>query len=78
MRPEARTSSSATAASTAAASATQVGELPVSSPTATPARATWPMPSPISDSRRWTTNTPTSGATVPTISAASRARRMKS
>ena len=36
------------------------------------------MPSPISDSRRWTRKTPTSGAAKPTSSAASSACRMKS
>ena len=67
-----------TAATTAATSAVSTGAAPVTRPMATPARATWPIPSPMSESRRWTRKMPTIGATVPTSSAAMSARCMKS
>src|SRR6476619_8171829 len=68
----------ATAAPTAATRAVSTGAAPVRTPTATPARATCPMPSPIRDRRRWTRKTPTSGAAMPTSRAATSAWRMKS
>ena len=67
-----------TAAMTAASKAVSTGAAPETRPIATPARATWPMPSPMSESRRWTRKIPTIGATVPTSSAAMSARCMKS
>src|SRR5699024_7786277 len=78
VRPSRWTSSMTTAATTAATSAVHTGELPVKIPTPTPARATWPMPSPMSDMRRCTRKNPTSGAATPTRRAASSASRMKS
>ena len=39
---------------TATTTAVYVGEKPVSRPRATPVTQMWPMPSPISDSRRCT------------------------
>ena len=52
-------------------SAVQIGHTSRSSPAATPANATWPMPSPMSDMRFCTRNTPISGAHAPTTSPAS-------
>src|SRR2546423_14063738 len=45
---------------------------------ATPAKATWPIPSPIRLIRRWTRKNPTAGASTPTIAPVAKARRMKS
>src|SRR5665647_3359280 len=78
VRPRARTSSITTAATTANAMAVRTGAWFVKTPTATPASATWPMPSPMRDSRRWTRKTPTIGAARPTRNAATSARCMKS
>ena len=64
--------------STAATSAVSTGETSSRIPAATPANATWPMPSPISDCRRWTRKNPTAGASTPTIAPAPSARRMNS
>src|SRR5688572_4584412 len=47
-------------------------------PAATPAKATWPMPSPNSDCRRCTRKKPTAGASTPTIAPDASARRMNS
>ena len=43
-----------------------------------PANATWPMPSPIRLSCRWTRKKPTAGASRPTIAPAANASRMNS
>src|SRR4051794_40711767 len=67
-----------TAPSTAATRAVPTGAVEVSTPMATPVRATCPRPSPSRDSRRCTRKTPTAGAARPTISDASSARCMKS
>src|SRR5947207_2798507 len=45
---------------------------------ATPARATWPIPSPIRLSRRWTRKKPTAGASSPTTVPLAKASRMNS
>src|SRR5674476_642816 len=77
VRAHGRTSSIPTAARTANTSAVRTGAWFVTTPTATPASATWPMPSPIRDSRRWTRKTPTIGAARPTRNAARSAFCMK-
>ncbi len=64
--------------STAETSAVSTGETSRRIPAATPANATWPMPSPISDCRRCTRKNPTAGASTPTIAPAASARRMNS
>src|SRR5436305_1927026 len=68
----------AIAPTTAKPSAVQTGEIPIRYPAATPANATWPIPSPISVRRRWTRKKPMAGATRPTIAPAASARRMNS
>ena len=65
-----------TAATTAVTSAVATGAVEVSRPIATPASATWPSPSPISESRRCTRKIPTSGAAAPMRMAATKALRM--
>src|SRR5436309_12861357 len=45
---------------------------------ATPAKATWPIPSPIRLSRRWTRKKPTAGASSPTTVPLAKASRMNS
>src|SRR5207244_4873990 len=47
-------------------------------PSATPANATWPIPSPIRLRRRWTRKKPTAGASRPTTMPAPNASRMNS
>src|SRR4051812_10940468 len=47
-------------------------------PSATPAKATWPIPSPIRLNRRWTRKKPTAGASSPTMMPAPKASRMNS
>src|SRR5262245_20246130 len=64
--------------STAATSAVRTGETPMRIPAATPANATWPIPSPTRDCRRWTRKKPTAGASTPTTAPAPNARRMNS
>src|SRR6188508_3473041 len=59
-------------------SAVRRGETSSRIPAATPANATWPMPSPTSDCRLCTRKKPTAGASTPTIAPAARARRMNS
>src|SRR4029453_15858056 len=61
-----------------ATSAGSTGDTPSRIPAATPAKATWPMPSPTSDWRRWTRKKPTAGASTPTTAPAPKARRMNS
>src|SRR5918996_1134564 len=63
---------------TAAASAVRIGETSSRSPIATPAKATWPMPSPIRLMPRCTTKKPTVGASRPITAPAAKARRMNS
>src|SRR4051794_20774207 len=62
----------------AAASAVHTGEIPSRYPAATPAKATWPMPSPIRLISRCTRKKPTTGASTPTIAPAANASRMNS
>src|SRR5687768_7855215 len=63
---------------TAKTSAVRTGDTSRRIPAATPANATWPMPSPTSDCRRWTRKKPTAGASTPTIAPEASARRMNS
>src|SRR5207253_5653975 len=74
----ARSHSIAIAPTTAATSAVQTGEIPSRYPAATPAKATWPMPSPIRLICRCTRKNPTTGATTPTTAPAANASRMNS
>src|SRR3954454_23418959 len=62
----------------AATSAVHTGEIPSRYPAATPANATWPIPSPIRLICRWTRKKPTDGASTPTIAPAANASRMNS
>ena len=61
-----------------ATSAVSTGGSPSRYPAATPANATWPIPSPIRLSCRWTRKKPTAGASSPTIAPAAKASRMNS
>src|SRR5918996_6146680 len=63
---------------TAAASAVRIGDTSSRSPSATPAKARWPMPSPIRLMPRCTTKNPTAGASSPITAPAAKARRMNS
>ena len=67
-----------TEAATVTARVVHMGEAPVMKPMATPVRAMWPRPSPMSARRFWTRKTPTAGAQRPTTSALMRARCMNS
>src|SRR5687767_11823999 len=67
-----------TAPMTAATRAVATGHTSSNRPAATPAKATWPMPSPSRASRRCTRNTPIDGADAPTASPATRASCMYS
>src|SRR5919108_5065965 len=78
VRPRPRKSSIATPPIAAAIIAVTTGEVANRNPAATPAKATWPMPSPMSERRRCTKKMPIAGAVTPTRAAASRARCMKS
>src|SRR3954454_13603064 len=62
----------------AATSAVHTGEIPSRYPAATPAKATWPIPSPIRLICLWTRKKPTVGASTPTIAPAANASRMNS
>ena len=53
-----------------------MGQTPASSPAPTPAKAIWPMPSPISDILFWTRKVPIMGAKTPTATLAISARCM--
>ena len=64
--PRVRSHSITRAAATATTSAVHVGDVPNSRLAPTPATATWPMPSPRSDSPFCTRNTPMRGAVAPT------------
>ncbi len=74
--PRERRNSISSAAATATTSAVQVGDVPMSRLAPTPATATWPMPSPISDMPFCTMNTPINGAVAPTITPATSASCM--
>src|SRR6185436_5566951 len=63
---------------TAATTPVATGEIPIRYPAATPANATWPIPSPIRLIRRWTRKKPTAGASTPTTAPAPNASRMNS
>src|SRR5438046_2337665 len=62
----------------AAARAAHSGEMPSRYTAATPAKATWPIPSPIRLICRCTRKKPTTGATSPTTAPAAKASRMNS
>src|SRR5437773_6349148 len=66
------------APTTAAASAVQTGDTSSRYPSATPAKATCPIPSPIRLISRCTRKNPTVGASTPTIAPAANASRMNS
>src|SRR5262245_51934593 len=59
-------------------SAVSTGETSSRSPAATPAKATWPIPSPMRLMRRWTRKKPTAGASTPITAPAAKASRMNS
>jgi hypothetical protein len=73
-----RSSSIAIAPSAETIIAVMTGETLVTSPSATPVSAMWPIPSPSRASLRWTMKVPTAGADTPMRNAARSARCMKS
>src|SRR6266851_3886825 len=74
--PRARSRSMPRAPITVTTRAPRTGEAPRSSPTATPARATWASVSAMSERRRGTRNTPISGQMMAVTAPAAKARCM--
>src|SRR5437879_2327743 len=74
--PRARSRSMPRAPITVTTRAPRTGEAPRSSPTATPARATWASVSAMSESRRGTRKTPMSGQMMAVTAPAAKARCM--
>ncbi len=66
-----------TAPATVTTRAPSTGEMPMSSPSATPASATWDSESAISERRRGTRKTPMAGQMSAVMAPAAKARCMK-